>query len=592
MRRLRLFFLLLLMFVGAVLLSVAASAWYASRAIERVVLDEQYADLESAAHLALLRFGDLLPGDQEALSEICREMGRQSMLRISVVFTSGEVACDSEVDRNRIESPEGRPEYKAAFAGKVGHAVSMSRAVGRSYLYVAVPLRQGGGVVGALRVGSPFLSTAERIHLVRLQLLVASGVIVLFGSALCYLLARRIARPIEELRAGVKRFAGGDLRAPLTVPLTPEFADLARGLNAMAGQLEARLAASEEQRNMQESILSGMVEGVLAVDLAGRVLLINSAGAALLRREPATLIGSSLGDTPVGASLLGFVARALAAPGTLVDEIFSGAWAGGGLHLHVRSAPLHHRIGTRFGALIMVHDVSHLERLEQSHRDFAANISHELKTPLTTITGYTELLLDGAGTEPAMVTRFLETIRRQAERLQLIIDDLVVLARLDQEGGRDGIAGEPVSLGDILADAVDAVRGAAELACVRVDLECPEMLAVGANPLLLSQAVTNLVQNALAHSEPGGRILVQATAAEGTVAIAVRDWGAGIAPEHLSRIFERFYRVDSGRSRQRGGSGLGLAIVQHIAIVHGGTVTVESAPGQGSTFTIRIPAPG
>jgi len=236
--------------------------------------------------------------------------------------------------------------------------------------------------------------------------------------------------------------------------------------------------------------------------------------------------------------------------------------------------------------------LNRLERLEQSDRDYIATLSHELKTPLTTITGYTELLLDGLAEEPGMATRCLETIRREADRLRLIINDLIVLTRLDQQVYGGGIVYETANICAILADAADAVRGSAETASVRVDLECPETLTARVVPLLLSQAVVNLVQNAIAHSEPGGRILVQATAKTGMIAIAVRDWGTGVAPEHLQRIFEPFYRVDTGHSRKRSGSGLGLTIVRQIAIVHGGTVKVESAPGQGSTFTIRIPARG
>lgn len=590
MRRFRLFTLLLLILVGAVVLSVAASSWYASRAMERLVLEEQYADLESAAHLALLRLSDLIPGDRETLAGICREMAQQSLLRISVVLTSGEVACDSEVSRARLESPADRPEYQAAFTGKVGHNVRMSRTVGHPFLYVAVPLRRAGAVVGAVRVGVPFRSIAERLRLIRLQLLGAAGVIIFFGSVLGFVLARRLARPIEEMRAGVERFAGGDLRPVLRITRIPEFAALARGLNTMAGQLEARMAAGEEQRSIQEAILAGMAEGVLAVDVAGRVLLINAAGAALLRRDPATMVGETLLGSRGGTALIGFAARTLAAAAPLAEELVSDD--GGVLHLHAYGAPLCNQAGKKIGALIVLHDVSRLERLETSHRDFVASLSHELKTPLTTITGYTELLIDGVVEKPEIATRCLESIRREADRLRLIIDDLIVLARLDRESSGDRNAHEPVDLGDILADAFEALRGSAELASVHVDLECPEGLTVRASPLLLSQAVVNLAQNAIAHSRPDGRILVRAAAEGKGVSIAVQDWGPGIGPEDLGRIFERFYRVGSGSSRKHSGSGLGLAIVQHIAIVHGGTVTVASSPGAGSTFTIRIPAAG
>ncbi|HEY5998681.1 MAG TPA: ATP-binding protein [bacterium] len=230
------------------------------------------------------------------------------------------------------------------------------------------------------------------------------------------------------------------------------------------------------------------------------------------------------------------------------------------------------------------------EGLERARQDFVGNISHELKTPITTISGYVELLLGGALDDRPAAERYLETIRRQSERMNLIFNDLLVLSQLERRMGAPASVLEQTEVADVVADALDATRERAAEAAVRVDADAPEGVRVRAAPLLLSQAVANLLRNAIAHTEPGGRVRVCVSAAAGSVAITVLDFGDGIAPEHLPRVFERFYRVDPGRSRRLGGSGLGLAIVKHIALAHGGTVTVVSAVGEGSAFTITVPA--
>jgi two-component system phosphate regulon sensor histidine kinase PhoR len=355
----------------------------------------------------------------------------------------------------------------------------------------------------------------------------------------------------------------------------------------MALQLDARIEAIEVQRRLQEAILAGLAEGAIAVDAGGRLLLVNSAAAEMLGGADAVLTGALLQEIPGAAALTGFCSRVFAAAEPLEEKAEVGARL-----LHLRGAALRDRAGARIGALLVINDMSHVQSLERARQDFLTNISHELKTPITTITGYVELLLDGALDDRPGAERFLETIRRQTERLGVVVDDLLVLSRLEQPGGGRDLALEPAELGDILAEAVETVRAQARQASVRVEVACQPGITVAASPLLLAQAVGNLLRNAIAHTGPGEGVLVSAAAAGRQVAISVRDWGSGIAPEHHPRIFERFYRVDSGRSRRRGGSGLGLAIAKHIALAHGGTVSVESAPGQGSTFTISLPARG
>jgi two-component system phosphate regulon sensor histidine kinase PhoR len=581
-----LFWIQFLPLLAAVVVSVGTASWYAAAHLRRFNVDAEVADLEAAAHLALFRLAELIPGDPEALRRLCREMGAQSDRRITLVLPGGQVACDSEVER--VEPGQRQNEITAALAGRVGQSLRYSPALGRSYIYVAVPLRRGTEVAAALRLGLPFSSVEDRLRTVRAQLATAALAMVLLGAAASYLIARWLAHPIEKLRRAVDRYADGDLHAPLPTPRTLEISALGNALRKMAGQLEGRIDAIEVQRRLQEAILGGMAEGVLAVEPGGRLLLANRTAAAMLGQDPAALPGALLREIRGATPVAGFAARVLEATEPLEEEAAAGT--DGTLLLHLRGAPLHDRAGERIGVLLVLNDVSRLLQLERARRDFVTNISHELKTPVTTIAGYVELLLDGLLDDRAGAERCLETVRRQVERLGGVLDDLLVLSRLEHQTG-EGPDLEPGDLCDILAEAVESTRAYADQASVSVEVSCPPGITVAASPLLLARALGNLLQNAVAHSDPGGRVLLTGTAAPRGVVVSVRDWGSGIAPEHLPRIFERFYRVDAGRSRRRGGSGLGLAIVKHIAIAHGGTVTVESAPGEGSTFTISLPTP-
>ncbi len=579
----RLIFLPLLLVVTV---SVAVLGWYAERSSKENSYQEAVGDLTAAANLAAFRVAQEFPGSPGALKETCRRMGLESVRRVTVVLPTGEVACDSAlVDRVSIRDLSRHPEILEALAGREGHAVHPSRSLKRSFLYVAVPLRSEGKVVAALRLGLPY--PEERQRAIHSQLLQVSVAIVLLGAVGVYLIARRIAAPIENLTEAVGGFARGDLRGRLALPPVTEVATLAGALNSMADHLDGRIAAIEAQRLLQETILAGMSEGVIATDLSGRMLLVNPTAAGMIGMEAAAAVGTVLPESPQFAALGSFIAGSLSSPRTMQDELAIGAE--GGIHLFARSAPLRDGAGARIGSVIILSDVSRLQRLERTRQDFIVNISHELKTPITIVKGYLELFLDGALGDTAAARPFLEKVLRQGERMREIIDDLLLLSRLDQQSGREGLPAEPAGLKDILSAAVAGTTEFAAQGSVRVELECGEDLLLAADPLLMTRAVANLVRNAVAHTRPGGRVLVRGERAGSAVAISVRDWGSGIAREHLPRIFERFYRVDRGRSRGRGGSGLGLAIVKHIALVHGGTVSAESEPGQGSTFTITIP---
>ncbi|MBL8830052.1 MAG: GHKL domain-containing protein, partial [Planctomycetaceae bacterium] len=245
--------------------------------------------------------------------------------------------------------------------------------------------------------------------------------------------------------------------------------------------------------------------------------------------------------------------------------------------------------GETLGAVIVVNDVTDYRRLENVRRDFVANVSHELKTPIASIKGFAETLLDGALDNRDDAERFCRIIARQSERLHSIIDDLLSLSRIEQSEGADDIALESTLLQDVLRSAISDCQPRADERAITIAVECPDQQRIRCNAPLLIQAVLNLLDNAIKYSDEGGRIDVQVQTTPRSVVIAVRDQGCGIPPEHLPRVFERFYRVDRARSRKLGGTGLGLSIVKHIVNVHHGKVTVESTPGKGSTFSIQLP---
>ncbi len=330
-----------------------------------------------------------------------------------------------------------------------------------------------------------------------------------------------------------------------------------------------------------------MVEGVLAVDTEERVISLNAAAAALLGTNPDNAKGRGLQEVIRNADLRRFVTRTLAADRPIEADVVLRSDEE--RILQARGTSLRDARGRTIGAVIVLNDVTHLRRLESIRRDFVANVSHELKTPITSIKGFVETLLDGALHSPQDSERFLRIVARQADRLNAIIEDLLCLAKIEQADTAANVMLEQCRLPDVLQAAVDECGPKAAERQVAVRLAGDAEIEGDVNPALLEQAVMNLLDNAIKYSEPESEVIVETVALPEEILIHVRDQGCGIEEEHLDRLFERFYRVDKARSRKLGGTGLGLSIVKHIVNVHGGKVTVESSPGQGSTFTIHLP---
>jgi two-component system phosphate regulon sensor histidine kinase PhoR len=331
-----------------------------------------------------------------------------------------------------------------------------------------------------------------------------------------------------------------------------------------------------------------MEEGVLALDDEGRIINMNPAAGRLLDVQPAVARGRLAHEVVRKAPLLAFLDRALADPAPIGEDM--NLLGASDIALRSHSAPLVDADRGRIGLLVVLRDVTREQRLENVQREFVANVSHELRTPTTSIKGFAETLLDGALDDPETARRFVETILLQADRLSAVISDIISLSRIERDAEEHRVELVPGPVSGVLESAVEVCRRAAAEKQIALELQCGDDAVAPISAGLLEQAVVNLLDNAIKYTDPGKTVLIEARREEDTVVIRVRDEGWGIESRHLPRLFDRFYRVDKGRSRSLGGTGLGLAIVKHIALVHGGSVGVESSLGRGSTFTVTLPA--
>jgi len=587
MRRKRLFWRLYPSYVLIPVLSMLAMLGYVSWALGQLNREQTEAGLKARARLVEPEFTErLAAGDLAGIATLCKELGASSATRLTVVLPNGRVIGDSEKDPAQMEAHNDRPELLDALEGRMGLSVRYSDTLRRDMMYVAIPLRVDGKVAGAVRTAMALRAIGEALESTLWHIVGVAIAILAAASGVSWWVARRIARPIEEMKRTAERFARGDLAARLPSWGVEELDGLSEAMNQMAAQLDERIRTVTDQRGLQEAILASMIEGVIAVDSDERVISMNHAAAAILKVNPEEAAGRSIQEMVRNLDLERLVERALGGAAPAEGDVVLRD--GEERYLQAHGAVLVGTEGEPIGAVIVLNDVTRLRRLENIRRDFVANVSHELRTPITSIKGFVETLLDGALRVPNDAERFLGVIAKQVDRLNAIIEDLLLLSKLEQEG-KPGLAREECPLEPLLQGAIQVCELQANEKNVPVKLDCEKGLCAKVNTALLEQAVVNLVDNAIKYSEAGSPVEVEAVRTEQGVDLRVRDHGCGIEKQHLPRLFERFYRVDKARSRKLGGTGLGLSIVKHIVQAHGGTVGVESTPGQGSTFSIHIP---
>lgn len=574
-------------FLAVVLLTLGLVWYIASHEVEDALLRQTEADLAGRARmLRALAAHPELHDSPALLQERSEALGLDSDARITIIEPDGTVVVDSDEPPARMDNHASRPEVAAALEGRLGRAIRHSDTIATRMMYVALPEKDEPGS-RVYRVALPLTAIEETLDAIHRRLGLAIVGVSLFAALLSWIVSRRIMRPLAEVKAGADRFARGDLARPLAVPDTEEFAGLADAMNEMAAQLADRIEAVEKQRNEMEAVFSSMIESVLAVDTELRIISINQAAIALLGVQPSAVKGRPILEAIGNRALQRFAHDALRSHGLLETELTVDHQDA--ILLKAQGTVLRDGAGAAMGAVIVLHDITRLRRLEEMRQDFVANVSHELKTPITSIKGFVETLLDEPDPSPENTRHFLQIIEKQANRLDAIIEDLLSLSRLEQTQNASALQTESAPVLPIVEAAAELCQHQAELRGIRIQIECPEDLAAPVNPPLLEQGLVNLINNAVKYSDEGQTVFVRAFPENAQLVLEVEDEGAGIPANDLERIFERFYRVDRARSRELGGTGLGLSIVKHIAQAHRGNVTVASALGHGSTFTMRVP---
>jgi two-component system phosphate regulon sensor histidine kinase PhoR len=528
------------------------------------------------------------PSNSHFLNTLTRELGTKTNMRITIISISGKVLGDSHEDPARMDNHADRPEIKTAMQGETGMALRFSNTLKDQRMYLAIPIIRDGALSGVVRTSIPLTFIDQALRTVELKIGGIGLLVALLAAWASLIISRKISRPLEQIKHAAETIARGDWKEELKITSDSiEFSALADSLNHMTAQLEERIGTITHQRNESEAVLSGMVEGVLAVDARERVMRLNKAGGKLLGVKPEKAEGRPIEEVVRNTHLRAFIAQTLHGIENVETDLTIGNQ--NEIFLQAHGAVLKDIQGKFIGAVIVLNDVTRLRRLETVRRDFVANVSHELKTPITLIKGFVETLQQGALENREETERFLKIMAKQVDRLNAIIEDLLSLSRLEQASGKPEIALEKISLRRILESAICDSELKAREKNTAIQLNCTNEPEVLANPDLLGQAVLNLVDNALKYSEPDSKIEIEVLENEAEIVISIQDWGCGIDSSHLPRLFERFYRVDQARSRQLGGTGLGLAIVKHIAQAHKGSVSVKSTLGKGSRFSIHLP---
>lgn len=572
-------------YVLLVIFSIVMLAVYEQNVQKNFYRREIKADLTARARLIALALRHRGNWQNKAvLDSLLRVLSRNGKVRITLILRDGKVLSDSHKDANLMDNHADRPEVKQAFAGKIGYAMRHSYTLNTELVYLALPLKSDHRVQAVVRVAFPYANYRSALKNLQWHFFLGGLIVVLLTALLSYLISRRISRPLETIRQGAQRFAQGNFTPYLREQGTEEIRAVVRALNSMARELDYRIRTISLQRYEQEAMFSSMKEGILAVDSQERILRINQAARKFFHIQEEDILKRPVYEVIRHNEVLEFIRRILRTAGHLEKEIT--VMGTKERILLFNGAPLRDARGKIIGSLIVMYNITRIKRLDKMRQEFVANVSHELKTPITSLKGYVETLREG-DVDAETRERFLEVIARQTERMNAIIDDLLQLSRLEHGGKKFERKRQPLL--PVVREAVQSCKKQAEKKDIVLRIVQQDEVSANVNAQLLRQAILNLLDNAIKYSPAGKTVRIFLRRNAGQVEIGVQDEGIGIEKKYHARLFERFYRVDKARSREMGGTGLGLSIVKHIVLLHGGRVTVESEPDKGSTFTIILP---
>ena len=587
----------------ALLFGFVVAGFLAARSLEEQELAQSGQALAVSTNLIAFDLRPLLTSRSlpatPQLQTIVRELSRRALARVTLVDSTGRVLADSAVsdrDLTTIENHRTRPEIEQAIATGSGTDLRASHTTGDRTLYRAVRLNEPGTTSSPLylRLGLPMTALEQELAKLKRNLAIAFGSAFLIAVGLSIWLARSLTKPLSDMATAARQLAAGDHSVRIQTRSRDEVGLLADTLNHMTDELRSKIEELSEDRAQLLAMLTSMVEGVMVLDYKGRILQVNPALELMFGVTRAEARGRQFAEVFGHSELNALVSTVLATRTGQEDEIILTP---SGRCLDVEASVAGGEQDNEACAVLVFHDITELRRLENIRKDFVANVSHELRTPLTSIKGYVEALLDGGKDDPATSVRFLDIILKQSDRLNLILEDLLQLSKI--ESGQVQFKQEPLHLGSVVERTIAMIKPLADKKQHRLISQiAPNLPLITGDEERLVQVLANLLDNAIKYTPEGGQItvaarrmpLAQADVRRNSVELAVTDTGIGIPEQDRRRVFERFYRVDKARSRELGGTGLGLAIVRHIVEGHGGQIWVEGNVPTGSRFVVRLPA--
>jgi two-component system phosphate regulon sensor histidine kinase PhoR len=579
---------LMLSYLALLLVMSAAIYGYLNHSLQKSIVSAQEESLANEAQLTAVMVARDAARLKEDAPALAAEAAHALTARVTLIDPYGVVTGDSEVMRAKLGEMENhldRPEVKSALQNGRGAAIRYSATLRTDMLYVAVPLQVKGHTAGVVRLALP-LSAVDKA-LARMHTMLGIGLLVAFILSMIFsvMLSRLTARPLRQVAGIAAEIGQGNFHRRLPTEWHDELGDLAKIMNEMAARLEEQLTSLSREKGRLDAILKGMGEGVMVTDASGAISLVNPAFCRLFGVNE-QVVGEPLSHISRHPALHDAYSRVRQSGNELQEEMTLQVAGEKTLLTHWVPLTAETLPG---GSVAVFHDISDLKRLENIRKDFVANVSHELRTPVTVIKGYAETLLDGAMAEnPEQAARFIAIIRNHSDRLTELLTDLLSLSEL--ESANFSLQLQPTSLDASLRRACALLAGKAAAKTIAIALPPEPLPAVLADQGRLEQVLVNLLDNAVKYTPAGGRVAVTVGEEGEFLRITVRDSGVGLPPESIPRLFERFYRVDAGRSRDEGGTGLGLAIVKHIVQLHGGTVRAENnrdSRGAAFSFTLK-----
>ncbi|ERI08617.1 two-component system histidine kinase PnpS [Aneurinibacillus aneurinilyticus] len=519
---------------------------------------------------------------QQRMKRFSEEIGA----RITVMDHQGKVIADTEHDPKTLPNHANRPEIRAALQSGEGQSIRHSNTLNYDMLYVAVPLKREGNIEGVVRVSITITRVQETVRNLWVSL---GGVLVLMLLLFGFIstrITKSITQPIEEITRVARRITKKEFKNRIRTNVKGEIGQLAQAINYMAVSLEQQMSAIQENEKRLESILNNMFSGMILISDSRRIVMMNAAAEKLLGYEAKNFMGHLHTEIGKSSGLSLIIDRCLETGEKIREEI----------HVYY---PEEHIIDANLGAytnedgeikgvIVLLHDITAIRRLEKMRSEFVANVSHELKTPITSIKGFTETLLDGALEDAEISRSFLTIINEESDRLNRLITDILDLSKIEQK--RMPLKVEEINLDKLIKETVRIIREEARAKNIAIYLPTEKNLIIEGDKDRIQQIILNLVSNAINYTPDNGEVTITLQERDSkSIEMKIADTGIGIPPEHISRIFERFYRVDKARSRESGGTGLGLAIVKHLIDSHHGMIHVESEEGRGTTFTVILP---